>query len=1226
MGLFTKKSREALSDTPKLSALAQQPDLPVLSPPPLPAASQRAVSGGSVSSLNEPKGYTLRGKLGLAKAPQNVFDGFDGAQVPDGASGYNDSIYDEQLPDDDASIYDRSRYEESVYGDERNAQKQQPPQSEHSSSNNTDSNLPPPINTFVQHGTVKQYTPEFGGAEFPPGGTDGSSHSPHSSQFASPTGEFHSNRSSPVKPPPITIPKGRSSPLASGKSPIGISSSFGMSPSTNQIRSPLGSPSYMLPTSTYGESPKGSGMASAAAALAMGVSSFKTPPLAQKAQFGSPQTFSTPSQALESTHPADHVNCSHGGHSHSHAASPGSPRVTSPTVRSPPPPLAHPGYPKEHYIAKKKSSEALGEVLPGRDLYAEAKNDYPYPLTPADLKTAPYPTCYYQKGCREIGPHSHEEEEKVDPVFATFDQSKYDEIQRESRDQQEKEKLMWGKSGSSDKRLSTDQQRAELSSTGSDKSRGSEPHDTGSGDSASNRTESRAVDSSDSRFAEAESRATESAESRFEEAQSHPGSSHAESVEPEYIPADLDRAESSIYPAESVYSANRAEETDPYAESVYSTQQEQQSESYDQNVKESHDQSTDHHHNPPPSSIDDFDFNSGAHTPTNRLPLDSPGTPGTPELTRDFNRLSVSHIKGMGLPLDTRSIGSGEGHAPQNHVNHSVHHVGHEADLNHGQVTHGQVVGGGSTNHMMLAEPSQAEILRSSYISTDSGGGLSHMGGPIGSTGHVMDRHMMSPDQEVLEGHVMDEIQIDGNGHVIQNPSPGHMNSRSGTMMTNMTGLNSPSAAYYPAPIPMNLKLPPLLSKKNRRLSRSGISPFPSPRKSSFSSALDKPGNRSSFMSPWSHTPDGSLLHYEGFAEDFERSGRSVHRQSLGSRGSSPLKKLYLSGDSREASRDASRDVSRLSRDFDEVYGEFDESAIDSSDTDLRDPYYNPQKRGRRRTMSLTSINVNMDNSEVREELDEGDVEGDVTDMQRYEASANAFTRVHIDSNAIVPPSAAAGYGNGISPGLDQKPGTLVEELELRKKDKKAVRGHLNKSMHQYAADGTETPLIQQIHDSQSAYGFDDRRNSLISDKRMSMMTGMSGMTGMTTKEHSYEDPNHHRMSLLALDSLAQMDYQQSYSKPGAAQISKQYKASRDDDEPLRVRKQRLKRQSQQLLEQRQLQENIEKQRLASIELEKKRQEVKQQRRNQFGQNAAAAGAQKKGKVLIGPGGEVIRT
>ncbi|KAG5359259.1 hypothetical protein CKK34_5609 [Yarrowia sp. E02] len=1117
MGLFKKKSREALSDTPKLSTLAQQTDLEVLSPPPLPGVTQRSVSGGSVSSLNESKGYTLRGKLGLVKAPKNVFDDFDGIQTPDTASGYNDSVYEEQMVDDEQSIYDGNQYDKSVYGTEGISDVQLPAHSELSSSNYT--NIPPPINTFVEHGTVKQYTPEFKGAEFQPEGSERESPSASSPKFASSTGENLSSRSSPKKPRPISITQGTSSPLA---------------------------------TNTYGESPK-TGMASAAAAAAMGVSTFKTPPLTQQAQFGSsPQMIATPAQTLEGTQPADHVHCSHGGHDHSHSHT----TPKSPTVRSPPPPLAHPGYPKEHYIAKQKSSDTLGQVLPGRDLYAEAQNDYPYPLSPSELNSAPYPTCYYLKGCRETGPHSHEEE----TVQASFDQSKYDTIQRES----EKDKMVWGGSD-----------RDTVSQGSTSRAVESDSRDTTSRETVSHRTQSRPVDSSESRFEDPESRASTAAESRFEEAYSHPASAHAQG-DADFIPADLHRAESSIYPSE-----------------------------VDSPQRQNH-----------PS--DDFDFNSGTQTPPTNLPMDSPDTP---ELTREFNRLSVSHIKGMGLPLDTRSIGSGEGFASQTNVNQHHHHVSNDTDvdLNHGHVTHGQVVGGAS--HMMYAEPSQAEILRSSYISTDSGGASSHAGRPIGSTGHVMDRHMMSPDQEVMEGHVMDEQHY--HGHHMSSPGSGNGGSRSGTMMTGMS-MNSP--AYYPAPIPMNLKLPPLLSKKNRRKSRSGISPFPSPRKSSFTSALDKPGNRSSFMSPWSHTADGSLLHYEGFTEDFERSGRSMHRQSFGSRGSSPLKKMYLSGeDSRDASRDDSRDVARLSRDFDEVYGQYDESAIDS-ETDSRDPYYNPEKRGRRRTMSLTSINVNMDNSEVREEINEGDdVEGDVTDMQRYEASANAFTRVHIDSNALALPSAAAGFGNGISPALDQKPGTLVEELELRKKDKKAVRGHLNKSMHQYASDGTETPLIQQINDSQSAFGVDDRRQSLMSDKRMSMMTGLTGMTGMT-KDHSYEDPNHHRMSLLALDSLAQMDYQQSYSKPGAAQVSKQFKASRDDDEPLRVRKQRLKRQSQQLLEQRQLKDNLEKQRLASIELEKRRQEAKVQRRNQFGKNAAAAGAQKKGKVLIGPGGEVIRT
>lgn len=1183
MGLFSKKSRETMNSVPKLSALAQEPDLDILSPPPLPAAystqQQRSVSGasvgsvGSVSSLNEPKGYTLRGKLGLAKAPQNVFDGFDGAQVPD--AGYNDSVYGDEPQQEEENqddLYEQPRDQNDQYGQPRDTASSREPISL------------PHINTFVQHGTVKQYTPEFGGAEFGASG-EFAADSYSNSQLASPT-EFHSSRNSPVKPPPITIP-GRKSGMSS---PAHVSSPLGKSPA-------------------HVTSPRQSGMASAAAALAMGLpASYTTPPLAQQAQFGSsfesPQTFSTPSQQVE-THPADHVNCSHGaGHTHAHAHNTPSPHVASPTVKSPPPPLAHPGYPKEHYIAKKKSSEALGEVLPGRDLYQEAMNDYPYPLSPSELQTAPYPTCYYNRGCRQIGPHSHEEEEDsnhVEPVFATFDQSKYDEIQRESREQTDKENIVWGQ-------------------------RAAESRDTLSAQSRD--TVSRPAESADSRFADpvsraAESRAAESADSRFAEADS------TDPAESEYIPADLHRAESSIYPEEEA-SESRDEHRDEHPDE-YS-----RDEHHDEYPRDEH---PDEH---PHDDSHDFDFNTGGtHTPTTtRLPLDSPGTPGTPthDLSRDFNRLSVSQIKGMGLPLDTRSIASGEGHVP---IHASQHHVTTpDADVNHGHVTHGQVVGGGSTpSHHVMLEPSQAEILRSSYISTDSGG-TGPGGLPIGSTGHVMDRHMMSSDPHVMEGHVMDEIQIDDNGHVVNNqhhlqhhlhhsPGSGHVDSRSGTMMTN---LSSPSAAYYPAPIPMNLKLPPLLSKKNRRKSRSGISPFPSPRKSSFTSALDKPGNRSSFMSPWSHTSDGSLLHYEGFADDFERPGRSVHRMSLGSRGSSPLKKLYLSGE--DESRDPSRDVSRLSRDFDEAYGEYnhDESAVDlDSDLDSsRDPYYNPEKRGRRRTMSLTSINVNMDNSEVREEFadDAEGVEGDVSDMQRYEASANAFTRVHIDANAIVPPSAAAGYGNGISPAMDQKPGTLVEELELRKKDKKAVRGHLNKTMHQYAADGTEAPLIQQIHDSQSAYGFDDRRQSMMSDKRMSMMTGMTGMTGMTTKEHSYEEPNHHRMSLLALDSLAQMDYQQSYSKPGAAQISKQYKASRDDDEPLRVRKQRLKRQSQQLLEQRQLQENIEKQRVASVELEKKRQDAKQQRRNQFGVNAAAAaaGGQKKGKVLIGPGGEVIRT
>lgn len=1225
MGLFSKKSRETMNSVPKLSVLAQAPDLDVLSAPPaLPAAiaaanaaanptsgQQRSASGasvgsvGSVSSLNDPKGYTLRGKLGLVKPPQNVFDGFDG--------GYED---DES---GDIESCDPTSSSRDPTSSSRDLSESRDTESRDLSSPRDPTNLPP-INTFVQHGTVKQYTPEFGGAEFAStefadsadspdfadsakefGGAD-SAQFADSSNFAS-SPEFHSSRNSPVKP-------------------VGVSESRPGS-SGHVTKSPH-------------------------------VTSYTTPPLTQQAQFGSPQTFSTPSQHVE-THPADHVNCSHGGHTHSHNASP---HVTSPTTKTPPPPLTHPGYPKEHYIAKKKSSEALGQVLPGRDLYKEALNDYPYPLSPSELQSAPYPTCYYQKGCRQIGPHSHDDDHvtqqetdhvtQPEPVFATFDQSKYDEIQRESRDQKDKEKIVWGDNARDQTR---DQDRAQLSSKGSDQSHDTigGPRDLHSSHSSHSRdvhsrdtvSTSRPGESADSRFAEAESRAGNS-ESR-ETGSRAADSSHSRfaEAEPEYVPADLHRAESSIY--------------------------EDNVESRDQSQSRDIPESRDPHSAYP--TIDDFDFNSpGTHTPTTRLPLDSPGTPGTPQdlsrdfnnLSRDFNHLSVSQIKGMGLPLDSRSIASVEGNA--GHVTNLGQSDSAEPDVNHGHVTQGQVVGGGSTSHHVMLEPSQAEILRSSYISTDSGG-TGHVGnvGHVGSTGHVMDRHgvdrnalasHMTQDADVHEGHVMDgpgmdEIHIDSNGHVIDShghvidPHANHMSSsRSGTMMTN---LSSPSAAYYPAPIPMNLKLPPLLSKKNRRKSRSGISPFPSPRKSSFTSALDKPGNRSSFMSPWSHTADGSLLHYEGFAgDDFERPGRSVHRQSLGSRGSSPLKRLYLSGDEdggggRDGSRvrDGSRDVTRLSRDFDEVYGEyndsagdFDESAIDfdSRDPDFdpsHDPYYNPEKRGRRRTMSLTSINVNMDNSEIREELDEEAVEGDVTDMQRYEASANAFTRVHIDANAIVAPSAAAGFGNGISPAIDQKPGTLVEELELRKKDKRAVRGHLNKTMHQYAADGTETPLIQQIHDSQSAYGIDDRRQSLVSDKRMSMMS-------MMTKDHSYEDPNHHRMSLLALDSLAQMDYQQSYSKPGAAQISKQYKASRDDDEPLRVRKQRLKRQSQQLLEQRQLQENIEKQRLASVELEKKRQEAKQQRRNQFGVNAAAAAAAKeggkKGKVLIGPGGEVIRT
>lgn len=1173
MGLFTKKSKDALRDAPKLSQLVHS-DLDILAPPALPAAGQRNVSGASVSSLEESKGYTLKGKLGLAKHPDNVFDGFDGTQNPE-PHHYDDSIYSYSTPNsannslppsrgspqrpdfdrdqtqtqtqtmtqtqsphghplqqeaDYESIYSREPYEDSVYeGDfDQSGQRfeSQAPQTSQAlrgdpkphplsiPASSSDQVLPTII-TAVQHGKVAHYTPEFKGAEFGYQGDGSASASPRSG-----TPGLYETLDSPVMPRALH----HSASGSSLHSPAQAGASSGLpSPA-------LHSPglAYHQPEATYGdivETAKGKSPTIAQA------SSFTTPPIQQSQTFHTPGSYATPGSYsspnlkldtqlpqspatpmdLQENNPADHVNCSHAGpHNHSQVASPVLPKPRiAPTL----PPGGHPGYPAENYPKKKPSVE----VLPGRDLYAEAMNDYPYPLSPTELRSAPYPTCYYQrKGCNQVGPHDHSHDHQDD----------YDHPES-NQDQAVKE---------------VEPQLPELI----------QPQPT----------------------------------------------------VPRPYPMQIHKAVS--------------EPVEVKVEQEHQQEQEHENQ-YDRESEAQHFRSADVHADAHAANDVSTGPSTGTHTPMTELPLSAESPGDSDHLSRDFNRLSVSQVvSGMGLPLDTHSIASHDLSDSRLQDHHDLSDAGNVPPVEY--EGRGGYAGTPMTYQVSgMPEPSQAEILRASYISTDS----SEMG---------------------------------------RMPRGGHSRgqSRSGTMMTgmsNMTGMvqGQNGVAYYPAPIPMNLKLPPLLSKKNRRQSKIGGSPNSnSPRKSSFSSTsmLDRPGNRSSFISPWSHTADGSLLHYEGFSDspspEFgpERTGRSSHRLSMGSRGSSPLKQLYLSQNLNSIDGRLERPLDLQDEDGEPEgqftfggKGNYQEAVLvdeDEEDGSGQDPYYNPEKRGRRRTMSLTSINVCMDKSEERDELEGVDLAAEITDMDRYDASANAFTRVHIDKNAIVPSSAlGGGFGNGITPAMDAQPGTLVEELELRKKDKKAVRAHVNKSMHKYAADGTETPLIQQIHDTTSVYG---QLDSMGADSfgAMSMSGGdnrrhtmMSSMTQMTQagKDYSYEDPNNKRMSLLALDSLAREDYNRSYSKPGHAQMSKQYKASREDDEPLRVRKQRLKRQSEQFMQQKQLQENIDRQRLASLEKEKERQKSKVQRRNQFGMSSTPSAAPgKKGKVLIGPGGEVIRT
>jgi hypothetical protein len=296
---------------------------------------------------------------------------------------------------------------------------------------------------------------------------------------------------------------------------------------------------------------------------------------------------------------------------------------------------------------------------------------------------------------------------------------------------------------------------------------------------------------------------------------------------------------------------------------------------------------------------------------------------------------------------------------------------------------------------------------------------------------------------------------------------------------------NGDPMVYYPAPIPVQLRLPPLLSKKSRQGAKPRV---PSQESAASSDRVVhshvphiNPNRASTILPP----PDWTITEMapEKLPDSDKEDGEDDYYQHS-SRPASPASTI-------DSGRATIESDDEDERNLDEVVLK----QPDAKQQKSRSP--SPSKKSATSSKRKSFLNFN---KLIRRNKDEQDDEPDpeeavwasigqedqydpAKEMSRKNMDHLAFTHYNPGKIQATTDNFALG-SNGIIPGDDNKPSSLIEELELRKAGRKA-RSHLYHYDGQSNGYGNASPDDTESAKRLSVPVLQDKRRSLLQLEKM---------------------------------------------------------------------------------------------------------------------------------------------
>ncbi|KAA8896761.1 hypothetical protein TRICI_006846 [Trichomonascus ciferrii] len=296
---------------------------------------------------------------------------------------------------------------------------------------------------------------------------------------------------------------------------------------------------------------------------------------------------------------------------------------------------------------------------------------------------------------------------------------------------------------------------------------------------------------------------------------------------------------------------------------------------------------------------------------------------------------------------------------------------------------------------------------------------------------------------------------------------------------------NGEPMVYYPAPIPVQLRLPPLLSKKNRQGAKPRV---PSQESAASSDRVVhshvphiNPNRASTILPP----PDWTIneMAPEKLPDPEGEDGDDDYYQH-GSRPASPASTI-------DSGRATIESDDEDERNLDEVVLK----KPDSKQQKSRSPSPSKKSTTSSKRKSFLSFNklIRRNKDEPDEDPDpEEAVWASIGQEDQYDAAKEmsrknmdhlAFTHYNPGKIQATTDNFALG-SNGIIPGDDNKPSSLIEELELRKAGRKA-RSHLYHYDGQSNSYGSASPDDTESAKRLSVPVLQDKRRSLLQLEKM---------------------------------------------------------------------------------------------------------------------------------------------